>query len=419
MRHFILLILIGILFPATTYTQNKEAIDWNTDLDYLANELSEKHYNFFTIKSKEYFLSGINAIKRNSNNLTDFQIALKTQQLISRMGDSHTMLYFTPLIDKSQTLPISLFWTSDGLHIIHTTAENKEILGNQLLSINNIPTSTVIDSLSSLFTIDNEATVKSIMPMLIPSVQILSYFGFADGNQVEIGLKTNDGQLGKYLLKTSVMDAKNRVSFKPDSIAFCIKNEKAFFTDAYYPDEKIYYMLYNKCWSKEIEYEFGNKEKAEMMPSFATFEENAFNVLENQDVDKIIFDMRFNGGGNSSQGTAFIEKLATFLDKHPNKKMYVVLGRNTFSSAILNALDFKRLTKAVFIGEETAGKPNHFGEVKNFQLPNSELSIGYSTKFFKNSDENGNTLKPNVTIEMSFSDFTKGVDPVYEWVKRQ
>ena len=228
MKHFILLILIGILFPSTTYTQNKEAIDWNADLDYLANELSEKHYNFFTVKNKEFFSSGINAIKRNNNNLSNFQIALKTQQLIAKMGDSHTMLYFTPLIDKNQTLPISLIWTSDGLHIIHTTAENKEILGNQLISINNIPISTVVDSLSSLFTIDNEATVKSIMPMLIPSVQILFYFGFADGNQIEIGLKANDGQLGKYLLKTSVMDAKTRVSFKPDSIAFCIKNEKAF-----------------------------------------------------------------------------------------------------------------------------------------------------------------------------------------------
>ena len=155
------------------------------------------------------------------------------------------------------------------------------------------------------------------------------------------------------------------------------------------------------------------------MPSFKSFEENAFNVLENQDVDKIIFDMRFNGGGNSSQGTAFIEKLAAYLKKNPNKRLFVVLGRNTFSSAILNAMDFKRLTNAVFIGEETAGKPNHFGEVKNFQLPNSGLSVGYSTKFFKNSDENINTIKPNVTIEMSFSGFTKGIDPVYEWVKKQ
>jgi hypothetical protein len=97
----------------------------------------------------------------------------------------------------------------------------------------------------------------------------------------------------------------------------------------------------------------------------------------------------------------------------------VVLGRATFSSAILNAMDFKRLTNAIFVGEETSGKPNHFGEVKSFQLPTSKLSVNYSTKYFKMTDENVNTIAPDVKIEMSFSDFMKGVDPVYEWVKQQ
>ncbi|MDR1348005.1 MAG: hypothetical protein LBJ63_06190, partial [Prevotellaceae bacterium] len=110
---------------------------------------------------------------------------------------------------------------------------------------------------------------------------------------------------------------------------------------------------------------------------------------------------------------------AKFLEANPSIKTYVVLGRATFSSAILNAMDFKRLTNAIFVGEETSGKPNHFGEVKSFQLPTSKLSVNYSTKYFKMTDENVNTIAPDVKIEMSFSDFMKGVDPVYEWVKQQ
>lgn len=72
-------------------------------------------------------------------------------------------------------------------------------------------------------------------------------------------------------------------------------------------------------------------------------------------------------------------------------------------------MDFKRLTKATFIGEETAGKPNHFGEVKNLQLPESKLYVMYSTKYFKRAKKETNTIKPDVPIEMSFSDFTKGI----------
>lgn len=419
MKRIIISLLIGLIAFQTIYSQDEQHIDWKIDLDFLAKELPEKHYNLFTVKSKQEFLSDINAIKLNSEKMTDFQVTLRTQQLIAKMGDSHTALYFNQLLDKSQILPIHLFLTSAGFHILHTTPENKEILGSKLLSINKIPIQTIVDSLSTILTIDNQAVVKSRIPQFIPSIQILEYFGFTNQKEVELGLETSAGQMQNYTLKPSEMSRNNRVSYKPDAFAFCIKNEKAFFTDLYYPEEKIYYMLYNKCWSKEIELESGNKEKAELMPSFNDFEVKALNVLEQNSVNKIIFDLRFNTGGSSAQGTAFIEKLAKFLEKNPHVKTYVIIGRETFSSAILNAMDFKRLTKAIFVGEETSGKPNHFGEVRSFKLPTSKLSIGYSTKYFKKTDENINTLKPDISIEMSFSDFTKGIDPVYEWIKKQ
>ena len=52
------LLVAGVLLSLTMYSQNGK-IDWNADLDYLAKELSEKHFNFFTIKSKNEFLSVI------------------------------------------------------------------------------------------------------------------------------------------------------------------------------------------------------------------------------------------------------------------------------------------------------------------------------------------------------------------------
>ena len=160
-------------------------------------------------------------------------------------------------------------------------------------------------------------------------------------------------------------------------------------------------------------------EEAEKVPSFKEFEEKAFKTIENESVEKIIFDIRHNGGGSSLQGTEFIKRLARLLETNTNIKTYVVIGRATFSSAILNAMDFKRMTNAVFVGEETSGKLNHYGEVRNFQLPISKLSVNYSTKYFKVTDEDVNTIAPDVEIEVSFSDFIKGIDPVYEWIKQQ
>ena len=81
MKKFSLLIA-GVMLFLTMYSQN-EKMDWNSDLDYLVKELSEKHYNFFKIKSKDYFLSGVNTIKQEYKDLNDFQVALKIQQLIA------------------------------------------------------------------------------------------------------------------------------------------------------------------------------------------------------------------------------------------------------------------------------------------------------------------------------------------------
>ncbi|HRE67949.1 MAG TPA: hypothetical protein PLM56_11310 [Cyclobacteriaceae bacterium] len=408
------LLVLGVVLPLTMYSQNVK-MDWNTDLDYLAKVLPTKHYNFFTVRSSKDFLSGINAIKKESKNLNDFQIALKAQQLIAKFGDSHTMLNFNRLLNANQILPISLFWASDGLYILHTTLENEKILGSKVLSINNVPLTVVIDSLSTLFAVDNQATVKSLIPKTIPSLQILEYFGFANTEQVELGLNQNR----TYILKPSQMNRNNSVSVKPDSLAFSTRNESQVFTDFYYPNEKIYYMQYNKCLSKEVALAYGNNQMADKLPSFKEFEEKAFSILSTESIEKIVFDMRYNGGGNSAQGTAFIERLSKFLKANPTIKTYVVLGRATFSSAIINAMDFKRMTHAIFVGEETSGKPNHFGEVKNFQLPTSQLTVNYSTKYFKYNKKDVSTLVPDVKIEMSFSDLMKGIDPIYEWIKQQ
>lgn len=414
MKHKIF-VLMGVVLTLAGCSQRSGTIDWDADLDYLARELPARHCDFFAVRDREFFLAGIKAIKAARCTLDDFGMALKTQQLIAQFGDSHTRLDIARLADRGRILPIRLIWTSDGLHALHTTPDNSELLGHRITAVNGVPVATVIDSLSTLFTVDNKAIVKKWIPELFPSLQALEHFGFADAGQVELTL--DEGKT--YILKPLDTGKAGKIAFEPDSVAFAVKNRNLLFTDRYFPEEKIYYILYNACRSRETELARGNSEAAAKLPSFKAFEEQALHLLETRPVDKLVFDMRYNGGGNSAQGRKLIEKLAELLKKNPQVKTYVVLGRDTFSSAVLNAMDFKRLTDAVFVGEETAGKPNHFGEVRSFELPSSKLQVMYSTKYFRRTDQEVSTLAPDITIEMSFSDFAKGVDPVYEWIRAQ
>lgn len=417
MKNLILLTLSLILFQ-TVHAQEAKPVNWSDDLDYLAKELPEKHYNLYSVRSEKEFLSGIDAIKSASKGLTDLQVALKTQQLIAGCGDSHTQLAFNMLMDRNKMLPLGVLWLKDGLYVVQTDKTHKDILGCRITAINGTPITTVIDSLCTLSTIDNRAIPKVLVPSFLTSADVLGFFGFAPQGQVTLSLKSSAGQDISCQMQAGPIIKTNLVSYEPEDYSFCFKNRRLLFTDFYNADEQIYYLQYNQCMSREVAMEYGNKEQAAALPSFKEFTEKALEVLNSKPVSKIIFDLRYNGGGSSAQGTKFIEQLSVFLDEHQQIKTYVVLGRHTFSSALLNAMDFKKMTNAIFVGEETAGKPNHFGEVRSFRLPSSGLQVNYSTNYFKTSEEDVSSLMPDVVLEESFSDFAKGIDPVYEWVKK-
>jgi len=413
--------LLGLLIfiSLTGLAQNQKIIDWRGDIEYLKTELPLRHKDLFFQMTKDDYEGRLDYLSSHLSSFSDLEIAIKLQQLIAKIGDSHTSAGYTKFFDEEKILPLQLYWFSDGLYITQTAKDYEKILGSKITKINDFGIQSVADSLSTLITIDNNALVKSRIPGMIPFLQLLEYFGFSKSNLVKIEAESGQGQSNKFEIKAGKTDRNNIISFVPDSLAFCWKNQRSIFIDKYFENEAIYYLQYNRCTSREIAEQQGNQNNVSSLPSFADFENRVFYVIRNKQINKLIFDMRFNGGGNSNQGTQFISKLSDFNISKQDRKLYVIIGRQTFSSAIINTLDFKKQTKAILVGEETGGKPNHFGEIRNFQLPSSGLIITYSTKYFTETKEDLNTIAPDVIIETSFSDFKKGIDPVYEWIKNQ
>ena len=75
-------------------------------------------------------------------------------------------------------------------------------------------------------------------------------------------------------------------------------------------------------------------------------------------------------------------------------------------------------TEVVLVGEETGGRPNHFGEVKRFVLPESRLIVNHSTKYFTLLKEDTPTITPDVMAPMTIGFYLKGIDPSLEAVKK-
>lgn len=418
MKYFILAIIFFI--SGTCLAQSVTEKQWLEDIAYLKKELPQNHVDLFHKKSRNYFNSTLDQIASEVSNLDDLTIAIKLQQFISSFGDSHTNITWGKYVDNKQLLPLQFHWLKEGIFVIQATKNHQNILGLKLLKINDIPVQVVIDSLSTLLTLDNTAIGKRDIPQLISLSQLLRYFKIATNDSIFLDLKntiTGDA-INSYLLviPNERPDNNDFVQLKSEKNTISFINRDKLFHSHYMTDEKLYYIQYNKCWSKELEIEHNNGKNAEKLPSFTEFEENVINELKNDSIDKLVFDLRYNSGGNSLQGTLFIEKIM----RHPKIlkgiPVFVLIGRKTYSSAIINVMDFKKYSNVTLIGEETAGKPNHFGEVRKFTLPNSGLTVGYSTKYFQRTSGNENTIKPDVEILLSISDFVKGIDPLLEYV---
>ena len=182
-----------------------------------------------------------------------------------------------------------------------------------------------------------------------------------------------------------------------------LKNRRLFYWYEILPDSQTLFFKYNSC--KNIKGE-----------PFSDFVKTLFDTADAEKVRRIVIDLRHNGGGNSGIFAPFLEELKKrpkFLKKG---SLYVLIGRRTFSSAILNAIDLKKQTPAIFLGEPTGGKPNHYGEVQMFRLPQSGLPVTYSVKYFRVIDDDPDSLMPDILIEPRISEYLKKLDPVLNFV---
>jgi C-terminal processing protease CtpA/Prc len=171
------------------------------------------------------------------------------------------------------------------------------------------------------------------------------------------------------------------------------------------PDKKCIYFRYSKFYDDK------------KFP-FAPVQKGLVRAIDSIHPDKLIIDLRDNGGGRISMLNPFIEQLGR---SSLNRKghIYVLIGRRTFSAAILATAELKRRTYAITVGEETSGSVSHFTHVDYFKLPHTYLRVSYSNSFVSIGERYEGSLRPDVTTPETFANYIKGVDAALEYTISQ
>lgn len=413
---FCFVLIFSIIFSAgceSQYLGGDRNAKWKKDLSYLEEALPKKHANLFFKTSKEQFHNDISNLKNSVDKSNDDEIVAGIYKIMASIGDAHSNAYrkFT------KQYPVQFYYFKDGIYVINTTSQYKEALYSKLVKVNGIDIEKVKQAIIPLIVAENEGMIKKSIPKYLSNPEILhgikivpdiekAVFTFENdkGENFDINIKSIDRGKGDKLIVNQSYDS---------SYPLYMQKSESNYWYKYLDKEKTLYFKYNQCVP----------DKDEKAPKIEDFIADMLKFIDNHPVNKFVIDMRDNGGGTDKYIFPIIDKLKN--NKLNNKNsLFVIVGRGTFSAAMTDAVLLKKQTNATFVGESTSAKPNHYGAVKHFMLPNSKMEIGYSTQF-NESDENNSegslednlsTFVPDKVIEISIKDYLNKKDPVLDYI---
>jgi len=174
----------------------------------------------------------------------------------------------------------------------------------------------------------------------------------------------------------------------------------------YLADERTLYVQFNVV---------GDKEEGESVEQFF---DRVFALAERNDVERFVLDIRLNGGGNNFLARPIWYGLVGNKQLNQLGKLYVIIGRATFSAAQNLATILDEHTEAVFVGEPTGGRPNAYGDARAVTLPNSGLRVSISTLYWQDAmpwDDRA-WVAPEIAADLTSADYARNRDPALETI---
>ena len=375
---------------------------WQQDLTYLARELPRLHIDAFHTISRADFVAEVDAFESLIPDLTDTEIALWLMALVASIGDGHTSLNFAPFYEGESAwrlFPLSVAWLEDGWYVVGVDGNHRNLLGARLNAIDDTPIDIAFSRIAPLVAADNEVQQRTTGAAMLVTADVLAALEVSDAaDQARFAFTLIDGQNVEATLAALAPADVQLQGIQPNpplpEPPLALRNPERWYWFETLPGTNTLYFQYDRC--------------AEMTDlPFADFTADLFETVARENLTRLVVDLRSNGGGNSSVLRPFLAALAA----QPELEVFVLIGRRTFSSALMNAIELDQQANAVLVGEPTGGRPNHFGEVRTLTLPNSQLQVSYSTKFFRMlSEADPPSLIPELAVPVTIDNQLTGYD---------
>jgi hypothetical protein len=310
--------------------------------------------------------------------------------------------------EHRKAVPVEFYLFEEGLFITSAAPAHKDVVGLQVMRIGEHTVPEVLQAVDGIISRDNDIWPRYVAPRLMRNPQLLNGLGLVpDDSHMTLTLRDAQGKERVVDLPADAgepggdwVDAR---AANPGPAPLYLKNRKANYWFEFLPESKAVYFQYNTVLNQPGE-------------SLEKFCGRLFDFIDKHDVDRLVIDMRWNGGGNNFLNRPLLSGLIRCDKVNRRGKLFVVVGRATFSAAQCGATQIERYTEATFVGEPTGSCPNFVGESVMLNLPYSKMRASISDLYWQNSVamDYRTWIGPAIYTPPTFAAYRANRDPALE-----
>ena len=413
MKQLLLTLLFCWTLGATAQTA-LTAADWQTDLRFLQNTVHQDYPFLFKKVTATDWDAAVETLHGEIPTMQPHEILAGFARIVAMFGYGHTDLSWSRSPVQGHILPLNLYWFSDGIYVEGCRKDYADALGARILKVEGVPVEKVLEAIRPLQPVENEQYFKAygLDFLLIP--EALHAQGITKTLKKTITLQLERD--GKTFEKTFDAVPTFRFPRKYGFVAsdsdwlsvrdqtatpYYLKNLDKIYYFEYLPEQKTVYVRHSQI----------QDEKDEPIPAFY---QRLFDFVEKNDVERLVLDVRLNGGGNNYKNKPIVTGLIRCEKINQPGKVFVLIGRRTFSACQNLVNELHTYTNAIFVGEPTGENINFYGDNRRVELPKTKIPVFLSFAWWQDKPqwENADWLAPHIAVEPSFDDYRSNRDPV-------
>lgn len=391
------------------------------DLDYLNERIIAQHPDPFWRAGEDAYRDQLDDIRRRAGKLSDDEFGLEIIRLVALI-DGHSLAPTTePPLDYDR-FQIRLYDFDDGLYVLDS--HEAAAVGGRVVAVGALPAADAMARIEPYVSRDNDMTVRLLAPLYLGYADLLERLGILAADTPAYTVETPDGALLELdpprLTPDGYLEwlggfpaglAPRRNVGDPAVVPLYLTDPDRAFWWTYLAESRTVFIQMNRVSATSSDPAGGRVGITRLASEVREF-------AAANGVERFVLDLRHNPGGNNMTYGPLLELLSTDPTINQRGRLFVIVGRQTFSAAMNLATEIENETEAIFAGEPTGARPNLFGDVNTLRLPNSDITVRISTRYwpFGGDGDTREWITPTIEVPLSSADYFAGNDPVLDAV---